>query len=349
MFSPFAHKSLFAGNGGAAGARSGTLGAAARRGVARGSGFCRRLFDSAGRSRICWLRDCTKTTEVVSIGRDGLLKGELVDDESPRRRLFRILLRGHRSRRTRPAADCHGDIVIDTTGTYGNHNWFGAGGDSGDRRAGCPRTCPVRPARRARRGSRPIMPAATFCWSEPAIRRPRTWWHSPSWPARPPILGSLGSRGANRTRKFPEPLRPVADDRLAERQRLTPTANRPWRRRGQSHHVFSAAPRWRPSPGTPTCSGFRSGVGASRRRNGVRSHHRQTSAPAPTINSSTSFTSGACHFHRRREKAFQGPCRPQRGLTTPIPLTFGPDNAAHSPSPTSTSWAPRATAATRAF
>jgi len=67
-------------------------------------------------------------TEVLSIGRDGLLKGELAKDEAREEHEFRILLRGL-------SADDHGreriataDAVIDTTGTYGNHNWLGHAG-----------------------------------------------------------------------------------------------------------------------------------------------------------------------------------------------------------------------------
>lgn len=67
-------------------------------------------------------------TEVVSIGRDGLLKGELAGEEDRGEVSFRLLVRSNRP-------DDHGrqriaaaDVVIDTTGTYGNHNWMGHGG-----------------------------------------------------------------------------------------------------------------------------------------------------------------------------------------------------------------------------
>ena len=67
-------------------------------------------------------------TEVLSIGRDALLKGEFACDEAREEHEFRILVRGI-------SPDDHGrerfataDAVIDTTGTYGNHNWLGQSG-----------------------------------------------------------------------------------------------------------------------------------------------------------------------------------------------------------------------------
>jgi hypothetical protein len=67
-------------------------------------------------------------TEVMSIGRDGLLKTELAGEEARDEADFRILLRStspldHRRERLAAA-----DVVIDATGTYGNHNWLGHGG-----------------------------------------------------------------------------------------------------------------------------------------------------------------------------------------------------------------------------
>lgn len=67
-------------------------------------------------------------TEVLAIGRDGMLKNEPVDLEQREERDLRLLLRS-----TNPAD--HGrqwfatfDAVIDATGTYGQPNWLGHGG-----------------------------------------------------------------------------------------------------------------------------------------------------------------------------------------------------------------------------
>ncbi len=63
-------------------------------------------------------------TEVVAIGREDRLKGDLVGDESRADTSFRILTcDGDGKERTHSA-----DVVIDATGTYGHPNWLGQGG-----------------------------------------------------------------------------------------------------------------------------------------------------------------------------------------------------------------------------
>jgi thioredoxin reductase len=63
-------------------------------------------------------------TEVVAIGHERLLKNDLVDADTRADDPFRILLRqAAGAERTATA-----DIVIDCTGSYGNHNWAGQGG-----------------------------------------------------------------------------------------------------------------------------------------------------------------------------------------------------------------------------
>ena len=65
--------------------------------------------------------------EIISIGRDGLLKGELAGEDRAEAD-FRLLIRsaadGERGRERIATAD----VVIDTTGTYGHPNWLGRGG-----------------------------------------------------------------------------------------------------------------------------------------------------------------------------------------------------------------------------
>jgi len=63
-------------------------------------------------------------TDVVAIGRQGWLKGDGVGDQSRGNAQFRLLLRHADGTEQIRAAD----VVIDCTGTYGNHNWLGQGG-----------------------------------------------------------------------------------------------------------------------------------------------------------------------------------------------------------------------------
>ncbi len=76
-------------------------------------------------SRLPALRDRILTdTEVIALGREGLLKKDLPEDDGRSGHPFRILVHeGSGSERVHLA-----DIVIDATGTYGNHGWIGSGG-----------------------------------------------------------------------------------------------------------------------------------------------------------------------------------------------------------------------------
>ncbi len=67
------------------------------------------------------LRDVLRTgVQVVQVGRRGLLKGDMKRDGTP----FRLLLRDAKGRESVEEAD----IVLDCTGTYGQHRWLGEGG-----------------------------------------------------------------------------------------------------------------------------------------------------------------------------------------------------------------------------
>jgi len=61
---------------------------------------------------------------VVGVSRSGPLKHESIGEPLRAKTPFRILIRASDGSETTEAAD----IVIDTTGTYGNHNWMGQGG-----------------------------------------------------------------------------------------------------------------------------------------------------------------------------------------------------------------------------
>ncbi len=67
-------------------------------------------------------------TEVLAIGRAGLLKGQLADDEQRGEHDFRILLRAIEDQGHVREYFATADAVIDTTGTYGRHNWLGPDG-----------------------------------------------------------------------------------------------------------------------------------------------------------------------------------------------------------------------------
>jgi thioredoxin reductase len=63
-------------------------------------------------------------TEVLAVGREGLLKHDLVGDEERGERPFRLLLRDAAGGLRSASADA----VIDATGTFATHNWLGQGG-----------------------------------------------------------------------------------------------------------------------------------------------------------------------------------------------------------------------------
>ncbi len=71
------------------------------------------------------LRDCLKTeTQVLSVGRRGLLKDDEVGTGRRGAQPFRLLVREAKGRERVEEADA----VLDCTGTYGQHRWLGDGG-----------------------------------------------------------------------------------------------------------------------------------------------------------------------------------------------------------------------------
>jgi thioredoxin reductase len=164
-------------------------------------------------------------TEVVSIGRDGPLKGELVGDENRGEAAFRILLLSTRPGDHGRQRIASADVVIDTTGTYGNPNWLGHGGIPalGELDA---RThveyglSDVLGADRDHYASRRTLLIGAGCTAatnlvalaELAGQAPDTWI---TWVTR----GECDE-------KSPQPIRALPDDPLRERARLARTANR---------------------------------------------------------------------------------------------------------------------------
>ncbi|HEV3256026.1 MAG TPA: monooxygenase [Gemmataceae bacterium] len=71
------------------------------------------------------LHGCLRTeTQVLQIGRNGFLKEDAPGDPRRGRQPFRLLLRDSKNREQIDEAD----VVLDCTGTYGQHRWAGAGG-----------------------------------------------------------------------------------------------------------------------------------------------------------------------------------------------------------------------------
>lgn len=71
------------------------------------------------------LRDVVRTeTPVVAIGRRGWLKDESPADGRRAQQPFRLLLRSAKGKEESAEAD----VVLDCTGTYGQHRWMGDGG-----------------------------------------------------------------------------------------------------------------------------------------------------------------------------------------------------------------------------
>src|SRR5205085_341911 len=62
--------------------------------------------------------------KVIAVGRDGPRKSDLYQDEARGDWMFRLLIQHDDKRESTEYAD----IVIDTTGVYGNHSWLGQGG-----------------------------------------------------------------------------------------------------------------------------------------------------------------------------------------------------------------------------
>jgi thioredoxin reductase len=71
------------------------------------------------------LRDCLRLgVQVIQVGRRGLLRDELGGDPKRGQQPFRLLLRDGKGRESIEEAD----VVLDCTGTYGQHRWLGDGG-----------------------------------------------------------------------------------------------------------------------------------------------------------------------------------------------------------------------------
>ncbi len=158
-------------------------------------------------------------TTVVSVGRDGPLKGELVGKPARGEHGFRLLLQDADGAERVETAD----LVIDATGTYGNPNWLGHGGTPapGERAArghiehGLPDLLGLRREEYAHChvllvGAGYSAATNAIALGQLAVEAPRT---RVTWVTRRETADGAG----------PIPL--IADDRLPERRRIAQTAN----------------------------------------------------------------------------------------------------------------------------
>ena len=155
--------------------------------------------------------------EVLSIGRHELLKQDMVAEEIRIDAPFRILLREASGRERLATAD----VVIDATGTYGNHNWAGA--------SGIPAVGELAAAREIEyglpdfggadrekyAGRRVLLIGGGYSAAANALALSELPGTRTTWITRP----KAGTEPADR----PIPL--IADDRLPERDRLAQAAN----------------------------------------------------------------------------------------------------------------------------
>lgn len=76
-------------------------------------------------SKLEILKSCLRMeTHVLSIGRHGFLKNDEPGDPRRSKQPFRLLIRDNQKKERNEQAD----IVLDCTGTYGQHRWLGDGG-----------------------------------------------------------------------------------------------------------------------------------------------------------------------------------------------------------------------------
>jgi hypothetical protein len=173
-------------------------------------------------------------TEVVAIGRPRWLKGEGVGDPHRAARPFRLLTRATDKGQVGAEAVVEADVVIDCTGTYGNHNWLGQGGipaigerpwaEQGGKREGeieygLPDVLGTDRGRYAGRhvlvvgagysAATTVVGLAELATSQPGTRI--------SWVTRGRRMKDGPDRGG--------PMERIVEDRLADRDRLAASAN----------------------------------------------------------------------------------------------------------------------------
>ncbi|HYV39325.1 MAG TPA: NAD(P)-binding domain-containing protein [Gemmataceae bacterium] len=158
----------------------------------------------------------TTETQVMRVGRRGFLKGEAPGDAKRGRQPFRLLLRDKQGKERIEEAD----IVLDCTGTYGQHRWLGDGGIPALGELGAEQQISyqlddILGDKQSTYSGKTVLvvgggysAATTVCnLAELSRKAVDTWVH---WAAR-----SSGS----------QPIRRIANDPLRERDRLAARAN----------------------------------------------------------------------------------------------------------------------------
>lgn len=168
-------------------------------------------------SKLDTIKNCLRLeTQVLAIGRHGFHKDDAPDDAKREKQPFRLLVRDNQKRERNEEAD----IVLDCTGTYGQHCWLGDGGIPASGESAVENSIMywledlVGERRKFYQGKTTLVvgsgysAATTVCGlSALFAENPATWV---IWLAR-----------GNRT----QPLARIADDPLRERDRLAVKAN----------------------------------------------------------------------------------------------------------------------------
>lgn len=165
--------------------------------------------------------------EVVAVGRQGQLKGERVGLEERADSDFVLLVRDAAGNETVDIADA----VIDATGTYGNHNWTGDGGlpaigelaVADEIEYGLPDVLAGQRDRYA--GRTTLIVGAGYSAATNVVALGQLAEQAPGtrviWATRRRLSDELAEQAASAT----GPIRCLANDRLAERDRLARAAN----------------------------------------------------------------------------------------------------------------------------
>jgi thioredoxin reductase len=177
-------------------------------------------------------------TEVLAVGRQGLLKGDAIGDESRGEHPFRLLIRGVDGEENRQA-----DVVIDTTGTYGAANSLGQGGIPAVGEKDCApfieRHIPdvLERDRATYAGKHTLVIGGGYSAATTIVDLAQlasdTLQTEIAWATRTPA---------------PEPITRIADDRLPERDRLAHQANRLAAEGGVRHLPGALVERLRRTP-----------------------------------------------------------------------------------------------------
>jgi len=159
-------------------------------------------------------------TEVTALGHERLLKSDLVEADTRADDPFRILLRQLSGEERTATAD----VVIDATGTYGQHNWVGRGGMPAPGEIGAQERIEYGLAdvlgrdRGRYAGRRVLLVGAGYSAATSAVALAELAASSPetrvTWITRGESDAGAGA-----------PIARVPDDRLPERDRLARAAN----------------------------------------------------------------------------------------------------------------------------